>query len=107
MKVAVVFAGRRSMLRRLPPAGTCPVDHQNMAAASQETPAGAGKCPIDHSNMKQGKQEQGKCPVDHSAMSAIPGGLKPDGKPPKAVCPFGFGSNEAEGPSMTSLHCPK
>ena len=83
-------------------AGKCPVDH---AQLSKDASA-AGKCPVDHSNMQQAKQEAGKCPVDHSAMSAIPGGLK-GGKPPKAVCPFGFGSEEAGGPTLTSLHCPK
>lgn len=77
------------------------------ANGSHSASEAAGKCPIDHSKMQGGKQEQGKCPVDHSAMSAVPGGLKEDGQPPKAVCPFGFGSNDKEGPSMTSLHCPK
>ena len=75
----------------------CPVDHANMDSGQQ-------KCPVDHANMDSGQQ---KCPVDHSAMSALPGGLKENGKPPKAVCPFGFGSSESGGPTMTSLHCPK
>lgn len=80
----------------------CPVQHPAMENGKQE----AGTCPVDHSAMGNGKQEADKCPVDHSALSAIPGGLR-NGKPAKAVCPFGFGSKEAGGPTMTSLHCPR
>jgi tetratricopeptide (TPR) repeat protein len=29
------------------------------------------------------------------------------GKPQKAVCPFGFGSEASGGPTVTALHCPK
>ena len=103
LKVGCTEPALLLLLKSILPAGQCPVDHKSLA---EETGA-APKCPVDHANMNGGQQKQQECPVDHSAMSALPGGLKENGKPPKAVCPFGFGSSESGGPTMTSLHCPK
>ena len=62
-----------------------------------------GKCPVDHAAMQATPE---RCPVDHQAMQAATAGEQ-GGQ--AAVCPFGFGSVDAQGNSSnkTSLHCSK
>jgi len=99
--------GEVTMLKEDGRAGKCPMDHTKLRETGEVTmlpgaEATGAKCPVDHARLEAA--QEGKCPVDHAARG---GGDAQGGKPQKAVCPFGFGSEASGGPTITVLHCPK